>query len=138
MNYTEEQFNTLSQWEENFRTARDGNWARNPGRHGVTVINDALNEATGVKHRANAWCQQCILNLLKNAGKLWFEDKAEREELAKKAAIPEPPVPEPEFDPAPPTPSATKKTAKKSSTTDKKPAAKKTSAKKPKAEKTEL
>lgn len=133
MNYTEEQFNTLSQWEENFRTARDGNWARNPGRHGVTVINDALNEATGVKHRANAWCQQCILNLLKNAGKLWFEDKAEREELAKKAAIPEP-----EFDPAPPTPSATKKTAKKSSTTDKKPAAKKTSAKKPKAEKTEL
>ena len=132
MNYTKEQFETLSQWEENFRTARDGNWARNPGRSALAVINEALNSATGVKHRLNAWCQQCILNLLQKAGKLYFEDKAEMEAAAK-AAVPECPVPEPEFDPAPPTPAK----PKKMSTTAKKTAEKKTSASKSKAAKTE-
>ena len=129
MNYTEEQFQVLSQWEENFRTARDGNWARNPGRSALAVINEALNSATGVKHRLNAWCQQCILNLLQKAGKLYFEDKAEMEA----AKVPECPVPEPELDPAPPTPAKPKKTA----TTAKKTAEKKTSASKSKAAKTE-
>ena len=132
MNYTKEQFNTLSQWEENFRTARDGNWARNPGRSALAVINDALNSATGVKHRLNAWCQQCILNTLQKAGKLYFEDKAEMEAAAK-AAVPECPIPEPEFDPAPPTPAPKKKAA----TTAKKTAEKKTSTSKAKAAKTE-
>ena len=143
MNYTKEQFETLSQWEENFRTARDGNWARNPGRSALAVINDALNAATGVKHRLNAWCQQCILNTLQKAGKLYFEDKAEMEAAAK-AAVPECPVPEPEFDPAPPTPVAKQakpETAspkpKKTATTAKKTAEKKTSTSKAKAAKTE-
>ena len=79
MKYTDEQFNILSQYEENLRTATNSNWARNPGRTALGQINDILNAATGVKHRINTWCQQCILTLLRNAGKLYFEDKAERE-----------------------------------------------------------
>ena len=79
MKYTDEQFNILAQYEENLRTATNSNWARNPGRTALGQINDILNAATGVNHRINTWCQQCILTLLRNAGKLYFEDKAERE-----------------------------------------------------------
>lgn len=79
MNYTEEQFNILAQYEDNLRTAVDGNWARNPGRTALAQINGILNEATKANHRLNAWCQQCILSLLRSAGKLYFEDKKERE-----------------------------------------------------------
>lgn len=117
MNYTEEQFNILAQYEANLRTAVDGNWARNPGRTALAQINDILNEATKTNHRLNAWCQQCILSLLRSAGKLYFEDKKEREamkaEAEKKAS----------------------ETALKLAETDEKPKAKKTPSKKPKAAK---
>lgn len=117
MNYTEEQFNILAQYEANLRTAVDGNWARNPGRTALAQINDILNGATKTNHRLNAWCQQCILSLLRSAGKLYFEDKKEREamkaEAEKKAS----------------------ETALKLAETDEKPKAKKTPSKKPKAPK---
>lgn len=117
MNYTEEQFNILAQYEANLRTAVDGNWARNPGRTALAQINDILNGATKANHRLNAWCQQCVLSLLRSAGKLYFEDKKEREdkkaEAEKKAS----------------------ETALKLAETDAKPKAKKTPSKKPKAPK---
>ena len=119
MNYTEEQFNILAQYEANLRTAVDGNWARNPGRTALAQSNDILNGATKANHRLNAWCQQCVLSLLRSAGKLYFEDKKEREaqkaeaEAAKKA----------------------EQTPLKLAETDVKPKAKKTPSKKPKAPK---
>lgn len=115
MKYTDEQFTILSQYEENLRTATNSNWARNPGRTALGQINDILNAATGVNHRINTWCQQCILTLLRNAGKLYFEDKAERE--MQKAAETSP------------------ETAPKLATTDAKPKAKKTPTEKKKAPK---
>lgn len=123
MNYTEEQFNILAQYEANLRTAVDGNWARNPGRTALAQINDILNGATKANHRLNAWCQQCVLSLLRSAGKLYFEDKKEREtkkaeaeaEAAKKA----------------------EQTPLKLAETDVKPKAKKTPSKKPKEAKKE-
>lgn len=119
MNYTEEQFNILAQYEANLRTAVDGNWARNPGRTALAQINDILNGATKANHRLNAWCQQCVLSLLRSAGKLYFEDKKEREamkaEAEKKAS----------------------ETPLKLAETDAKPKAKKTPSKKPKAPKKE-
>ena len=117
MNYTEEQFNILAQYEANLRTAVDGNWARNPGRTALAQINGILNEATKTNHRLNAWCQQCILSLLRSAGKLYFEDKKERE--AKKAEAEQ----------------KASETAPKLAETDAKPKAKKTPSKKPKAAK---
>ncbi len=119
MNYTEEQFNILAQYEANLRTAVDGNWARNPGRTALAQINDILNGATKTNHRLNAWCQQCVLSLLRSAGKLYFEDKKERE--AQKAEAEQ----------------KASETAPKLAETDTKPKAKKTSAKKPKAAKKE-
>lgn len=119
MNYTEEQFNILAQYEANLRTAVDGNWARNPGRTALAQINGILNEATKSNHRLNAWCQQCVLSLLRSAGKLYFEDKKERED--KKAAEAEA--------------KKASETTLKLAGTDVKPKAKKTSSKKPKAPK---
>lgn len=117
MNYTEEQFNILAQYEDNLRTAVDGNWARNPGRTALAQINDILNGATKANHRLNAWCQQCVLSLLRSAGKLYFEDKKERE--TKKAEAEQ----------------KASETALKLAETDVKPKAKKTPSKKPKAAK---
>lgn len=117
MNYTEEQFNILAQYEANLRTAVDGNWARNPGRTALAQINGILNGATKANHRLNAWCQQCVLSLLRSAGKLYFEDKKERE--VKKAEEEQ----------------KASETALKLAETDAKPKAKKTPSKKPKAAK---
>lgn len=119
MNYTEEQFNILAQYEANLRTAVDGNWARNPGRTALAQINGILNEATKSNHRLNAWCQQCILSLLRSAGKLYFEDKKEREAMKAKAEAEQ----------------KASETPLKLAETDAKPKAKKTPSKKPKAPK---
>ena len=121
MNYNEEQFNILAQYEDNLRTAVDGNWARNPGRTALAQINDILNGATKANHRLNAWCQQCVLSLLRSAGKLYFEDKKELEAMKAKAEAEQ----------------KASETALKLAETDAKPKAKKTPSKKPKAAKKE-
>lgn len=121
MNYNEEQFNILAQYEANLRTAVDGNWARNPGRTALAQINDILNGATKSNHRLNAWCQQCVLSLLRSAGKLYFEDKKEREAMKAKAEAEQ----------------KASETPLKLAGTDAKPKAKKTPAKKKKEAKKE-
>lgn len=128
MKYTDEQFNILSQYEENLRTATNSNWARNPGRTALGQINDILNAATGVNHRINTWCQQCILTLLRNAGKLYFEDKAEREVMKAEAEMAQTVTASPQ---------KAAETAPKLATADAKPKAKKTSSAKKKAPKKE-
>ena len=126
MNYTEEQFNILAQYEANLRTAVDGNWARNPGRTALAQINDILNGATKANHRLNAWCQQCILSLLRSAGKLYFEDKKEREAMKAEAEMAKAETASPK---------KAEQTPPKLAETDAKPKAKKTTSAKPKAPK---
>ena len=74
MKFTEEQRKTLSAWEENFRTAVKAKWARNPGRTALRVIYDIFTQATGDRRRFSDNCSTCILNLLTDCGKLYFED----------------------------------------------------------------
>lgn len=84
MTFTKEQLETLSQWEANFSTAVNSNWARNPGRINLRTIYDIYSGA--VNSRAipfNANCQHCIVTILRACGKLYFADK---EELAKQEA----------------------------------------------------
>ena len=128
MNYTEEQFNILAQYEDNLRTAVDGNWARNPGRTALAQINDILNGATKANHRLNAWCQQCVLSLLRSAGKLYFEDKKEREVMKAEAEMAKAETASPK---------KAEQTPTKLAETDAKPKAKKTTTKSEKAVKTD-
>lgn len=81
MTFTTEQLNTLSAWEDNFRTAVNAQWARNPGSSNLRVIWKIYTTATGDKRRFSDNCNHCILSLLTDCGKLYFQDK---EELARR------------------------------------------------------
>ena len=74
MTFTKEQLKILSAWEENFQTAVKAKWARNPGRTALRVIYDIFTQATGDRRRFSDNCSNCILNLLSDCGKLYFED----------------------------------------------------------------
>ena len=74
MTFTKEQLKTLSAWEENFRTAVKAQWARNPGRSGLKVIYDIYTSATGDTRRFNDNCSHCILSLLQDCGRIYFQD----------------------------------------------------------------
>lgn len=77
MTFTTEQLKTLSAWEENFRTAVRAQWARNPGRSGLRVIYDIYTTATGDRRRFSDNCNHCILSLLTDCGRLYFQDITE-------------------------------------------------------------
>lgn len=77
MTFTTDQLETLSQWEENFRTAVRARWARNPGRLGLRVIYDIYTAATGDQRRFSDNCNHCILSLLTDCGRIYFQDITE-------------------------------------------------------------
>ncbi len=83
MTFTKEQIETLSAWEENFRTAVRARWARNPGRAALRTIFDIFTSATGDRRRFSDNCSDCVLRLLHDCGELYYRDV---EEMARKAA----------------------------------------------------
>ena len=83
MTFTKEQIETLSAWEENFRTAVRARWARNPGRAALRTIFDIFTSATGDRRRFSDNCSDCVLRLLHDCGELYYRDV---EEMAGKAA----------------------------------------------------
>lgn len=82
---TEEQFNTLAQYEGNFETALKANYSRYPGQEGVTTMFNIYRDLTHTRMNLNRSCSVCILNLVKSLGKLYFAEKTRREEEARKA-----------------------------------------------------
>lgn len=92
MNFTDKTFETLATFERYFKTACDADWCPNPGRAALEIMADALSEKDGRRTFINHACGSCILNVVKRAGYLWFEDKAAR--AAQEApAAPETPKP---------------------------------------------
>ena len=90
MKFTEEQLKTLSAWEDNFRTAVKAQWARNPGSNALRVIYDIYTSATGDRRRFNDNCSNCILSLLQDCGKVYFQDLEElkmRESTTKEVKV---------------------------------------------------
>ena len=81
MRLTEEQYRSLEQYEQNMRTALRSSYARNPGRIALLGIQDIYNDVAKVNNRINVGCSVCILNLLKDVGRIYFADKEERERL---------------------------------------------------------
>lgn len=79
---TDEQFNTLSQWEDNFRTAIRSKWARHPGQSAMHTIHRIYSDLSKTNQRLNTGCQSCVLKLLTDAGKLYFAEKEKRAEIA--------------------------------------------------------
>lgn len=84
MTFTEEQFKTLSKYEEHFNTAVNADWSRYPGSVALDEIHSIYCFVTGDTRRNNKSCSHCILNLLKDCGKLYFQDKEERSQIKPK------------------------------------------------------
>ena len=89
MNFSDKTFETLATFERYFKTACEADWCPNPGRAALEIMADALSEKDGRRTFINHACGSCILNVVKRAGYLYFEDKAAREA----AAAPETPKP---------------------------------------------
>ena len=81
---TEEQFDTLAQYEPNFESALKANYSRYPGREGVDTMFRIYREITNTRMNLNRTCSVCILNLVKNLGRLYFAEKTRREEEARR------------------------------------------------------
>ena len=86
---TDEQFAALSAYEHNFETALKVNYTRYPGVSAIDTMFRIYRELTGSRIYLNRSCSVCVLNLVKNVGKLYNAEKERREQLAKQAE-PEP------------------------------------------------
>lgn len=90
MRLTKEQIETLSKWEGHFHTAVNAQWSRHPGSAGLRVIHEIFTQVTGDQRRFNDNCSHCILSLLQDCGKLYFQDKEElsrRESMSKAVEV---------------------------------------------------
>ena len=79
MKLTEEQYQLLSRYEEQFRTAVKSKWARFPGTAALHQIHSVYVQVTKRSMRLNTSCSTCSLRLLTEMGNIYFADKAERE-----------------------------------------------------------
>lgn len=81
MKLTDEQFQTLSQYETQLRTAVRSRWARFPGTSAMAKIHKIHNEVFKRKTVLNSSCSSCVLRLLTEIGTVYFADKTEREKV---------------------------------------------------------
>lgn len=77
MKFNDEQFNALSKYESHFEKAVKAAWCPYPGHAALEEVH-AILKATGDQRRLNTSCGVCTLNLMRDAGRLYFKDKAER------------------------------------------------------------
>lgn len=87
--YTPAEMERLAPFADHFRTAVEARWSRYPGRDALALINDTYNAATGGHARLTADCGVCLLRLMRDAGKLYFDTlKAQAEAKAEEAPAP--------------------------------------------------
>lgn len=88
MNFSEQTFNRLAEYERYFRTACDADWCSNPGRSALATMCDALDEHDKgiIRTPRDFNCGACQLRIVKRTGYLYFVDKAEREAAAAREA----------------------------------------------------
>lgn len=83
MKLTEEEYQSLSGYEQHFRTAVRSKWSRYPGSSALHLMHRIYCRITGSNQRLNASCSSCILRLLTDLGNIYFKEKEEREALRK-------------------------------------------------------
>lgn len=94
MKLTPEQFKALEPYAEEFRRAIASNYCKAPSTPELKQIREIYLAATGAKgYPMSFGCTYCIIQLMKDAGRLYFADAdeqalaaAQREEERKKAA----------------------------------------------------
>lgn len=80
--FTKEQLEVLSQWEDRLYTASQSKFYRNISSKSLDTIKAVYEEASESSVSANWSCNHCILAFLATVGKKYFEDKKALEEKA--------------------------------------------------------
>lgn len=88
MKLTDEQFNALSPYAEEFRSATEHNFVRNnPGSKTLDALREIYMTVTGVRHYSRNWgCGACVVDLFKDLGFIYLADADERSAAALEAA----------------------------------------------------
>lgn len=81
---TEEEFRALEPFEKHMETALRAGWSRNPGLSALDTLQRIYNRVSKSALKINKGCGVCILNLLKDVGRIYFADKAEKESVTGK------------------------------------------------------
>ena len=89
---TAEQMKALAPYERHFRQAIEAAWCSYPGQEGIRIMLDAWASITGRRYGYKPCCSNCLLNLVRDMGTIYFEQKRVLEEEAKKAAAEETPA----------------------------------------------
>ena len=82
LKFTDEEFEYLSQQEDRFHTAVFGDWARKPVPQVLSTMSQIWSRVTGREERLRDSCSHCILRFLKEVGKAYYQDKADRQRRA--------------------------------------------------------
>lgn len=85
MKLTQQQFDALTPYEENFRTMVRSKWSRNPGSAALDLIHAIYVQVTGNTQRLNKGCQHCIMRLLTDMGRIYLADLEERNMAVKES-----------------------------------------------------
>lgn len=75
---TEEEFRALEPYEKHMETALRAGWSRNPGLSALDTMQRIYNRVSKSALKINKGCGVCILNLLKDVGRIYFADKKEK------------------------------------------------------------
>lgn len=84
---TADQVRLLAPYERNFRQATEAAWCSYPGQAGINQMLDVWTSLTGSQYPYRAGCPNCLLNLVRDIGTIYFAQKDEvlAEETAVKA-----------------------------------------------------
>lgn len=75
-NLTKEQIEALAPYEVMFRTAVNASWCSYPGQAGIDKMLSIWNSITGSPYPYKRGCGNCLLNLVRDMGNLYFAAKA--------------------------------------------------------------
>ena len=75
---TKEQVKILSAYEQHFETAVKSSWSRYPGVVALQEIHTIMQDVTATKIPLNTNCQSCVLKLMQDSGRLYFQAKSDK------------------------------------------------------------
>lgn len=75
MNFSKSQYEALAPFEEKFRIMRDAHYCRRLPKSEVETLWEIRRAATGNSQKVNGNCANCVMELVKEMSRMWFEDK---------------------------------------------------------------
>lgn len=72
---TAEQIHELAPYELNFKQATEAAWCSYPGQAGIAKMCDIWQSITGSPYPYSPGCPNCLLNLVRDLGTLYFAQK---------------------------------------------------------------